>query len=78
VGERSGVDNLAATRQLAVVLRLVVTTSGNVLYGEVVDTVTGEARRFVGLPGLSGAVRSWLKGALRRPFQEDEASPASN
>jgi hypothetical protein len=67
VPDASHDERLAAIRPFVVVVRFVVEASGRVLYGEVVDSLTGTAHRFVGLQGLSAAIGSWLKEAIRKP-----------
>ena len=69
-------EKLAATRQVVVVLRLVVEASGKVLHGEVVASVTGDAYRFAGLRSVSAAVRRWLADDGRRSLADPTASDA--
>jgi hypothetical protein len=55
---------LSDKRQLVVILRLVIASSGQLLYGEVVDVDAGPKGRFVGWPGLTAAVRARLTREL--------------
>jgi hypothetical protein len=75
MAEGSPADELAATRQFVVVLRLVVGAGGKVS-GEVVGP-DGRSHRFVGLHGLPAAVRNWLSEALGSPVAADEPPPGS-
>jgi hypothetical protein len=58
-------ESLADRRQLVVVLRLVAGTTGQLLYGEVIDAQTGPIGRFMGWRGMTAAVRSWLAREVR-------------
>ena len=58
-------EQLGSTRQLVVVLGLVVDRLGRVLYGEIVDPQVEDRYRFVGLDGIPDAVSDWLR--LGRP-----------
>jgi hypothetical protein len=60
-------ESLADRRHLVVVLRLVTATTGQLLYGEVIDAHTGSTGRFIGWRGMTSAVRSWLVDELGRP-----------
>jgi hypothetical protein len=63
VGEEAQAELLGATRRVVVVLGLVVDKLGRVLYGEVVDPQADGRYRFLGLDGISVAVRDWLRKA---------------
>lgn len=67
-----GRDALADQRQLVVVLRLVAGTTGDLLYGEVIDVESGPIRRFIGWRGMTSALRSWLAHELDAPSAGSE------
>ena len=71
MAEEPPVDELAATRQFIVVLRLVLQAGGKIS-GEVVGSLGGRGHRFVGLHGLPGAVRNWLGEELGASASTDE------
>jgi hypothetical protein len=71
----SGQERLAATRECVIVLRLVVETTGNVLYGEILEPPTIGRHRFVGTIGLIEAVREWLREAISQPDRSVDPSP---
>lgn len=60
----SGSEALADKRQSVVVLRLVTSPTGRLLYGEVIDVVAGPSGRFAGWRGMTSAVQTWLTREL--------------
>jgi hypothetical protein len=56
-------ERLSAKRQFVLVLRVVVEVGGKVT-GELVDPVSEQRRRFIGLETLVDAVRAWMDDAL--------------
>lgn len=71
----SGQERLAATRECVIVFRLVVETTGHVLYGEILEPPISGRHRFVGTIGLIEAVREWLHEAISQPDCSDDPSP---
>lgn len=68
----SGQERLAATRECVIVFRLVVETTGHVLYGEILEPPTSGRHRFVGTNGLIDAVHDWLREAISQPDRSDD------
>ncbi len=58
-----------------IVFRLVLETTGQVLYGEILEPPTNGRHRFVGTTGLIEAVREWLREAISQPDCTDAPSP---
>lgn len=56
-------DWLSEKRQFVLVLRLIVEAGGNVR-GELVDPVSQQRQRFLGLECLADAIRVWVDDAL--------------
>ncbi len=56
----SHVDKLAETRNVAVVLRLVVDRRGRLVHGEVVDAEGKLRGRFMGWQAMVRVLRAWL------------------
>ena len=71
----SGQERLAATRDCVIVFRLVVETTGHVLYGEILEPPTDGQHRFVGTIGLVQEVREWLREAFSQLDGSDAPSP---
>ncbi|OAN36772.1 hypothetical protein [Mycolicibacterium iranicum] len=63
MGEGEPTEKLSAKRQFVLVLRVTVEDNGSIS-GELVDPLTEQRRRFVGLDRLVDAVRAWVDGAL--------------
>lgn len=61
-------ETLRDRREIVVVLRLLVATHGDLIYGEVVDVQTEQGRRFAVWPELEPTVQAVLRGVLRRPL----------
>jgi len=53
-------DKLAETRQVTVILRLVVDRDGRLQHGEVVNIADNSNNRFKDWDGLTLTLRSWL------------------
>ena len=70
-GEKA--ESLSATRQLVLVLRIVVEVSGKVS-GEIVDPLTEQRRWFHGFESLYDTVFTWIDDALGSADQDDESS----
>lgn len=71
-----GSEALMERREIAVVLRLLVETEGELIYGEVVDVDTNASRRFIAWRDLEPTVRAALREALQRATRSDD-SPRS-
>jgi hypothetical protein len=56
-------DRLSAKRHFVLVLRLVVEVDGKVM-GELVDPLSDQRERFIGLACVVDALRAWIDGAL--------------
>lgn len=56
-------DRLSEKRQFVLVLRLIVEAAGSVR-GELVDPVSQQRQRFIGLECLADALRVWVDDAL--------------
>ncbi len=54
-------DELSASRNVTVILRLVLDAHGQLVRGEIVDVDGGLWRRFSGWQGLSDALRAWVR-----------------
>ena len=75
--ERSDSDELASTRPMVLVISLMVSPGGRVIHGDVFEPDTRRAGRFVGLDGLNGIVRGWLResaGPVARSGADGEAA----
>jgi hypothetical protein len=57
-----------------IVFRLVVETTGHVLYGEILEPPTNGRHRFVGTNGLIEAVHEWLRDAISQPDRSADSS----
>jgi hypothetical protein len=55
-------DRLSAKHQFVLVLRVVVEVGGE-MRGELVDPLSQQRRRFIGLESLVEAVRAWIDDA---------------
>jgi hypothetical protein len=62
-------DRLSEKRQFVLVLRLIVEAGGNVR-GELVDPLSQQRQRFIGLERLADALRVWVDDALSSTVRE--------
>ena len=53
-------DELAETRHVTFVMRLVLNQNGRVAYGELIDARTNQSRHFRERSGLTQALNDWL------------------
>lgn len=64
-------------RQVVAVLRLVVSASGELQFGEAIDVETEKGRRFTHWSGLAATVRSVVADAVDRSSRNEPQSPSS-
>jgi hypothetical protein len=74
-GDRA--DRLSAKRQFVLVLRLIVEVDGNVT-GELVDPLSQQRQRFIGLGRLADALRLWVDEALSTTVRESTSQGNRN
>jgi hypothetical protein len=67
-------DRLSEKRQFVLVLRLTVEAGGNAR-GELVDPLSHQRQRFIGLERLADALRVWVDDALSRTVRESGSQP---
>jgi hypothetical protein len=67
-------DRLSEKRQFVLVLRLTVEAGGNVR-GELVDPLSHQRQRLIGLERLADALRVWVDDALSRTVRESGSQP---
>ncbi len=67
-------NKLADTRNVVVILRLVLSRRGRITHGEVVDMDGQAIGRFTGWVGMTRALRAWLKGQKPDHTRDDPAS----
>jgi hypothetical protein len=70
-------DRLSAKRQFVLVLRLIVEVDGKV-WGELVDPLSQQRRRFTGLERLADALRVWVDDALRSTVRKSRCQPTNS
>jgi hypothetical protein len=70
-------DRLSAKRQFVLVLRLIVEVDGNVT-GELMDPLSQQRQRFIGLERLADALRVWVDDALRTTVRESRSQLNTN
>jgi hypothetical protein len=73
MAQRDLMDRLSAKHQFVLVLRVVVEANGE-LSGELVDPLSEQRQRFVGLERLVDAVRVWIDNTRGRAARDTEQS----
>ena len=70
-------DELVETRHVTLVLRLVLSQNGRVMYGELINAESGQSQHFRDRSGLTHSLDDWLN-QLESSAADNAAMPSAN